>query len=130
MTQSPLQPPLTKAQTGFDYTALSPLGGQTAHIRFSGQFQGKEVIWDTHIITLQEYYRQAIDAGRLAKNVPVELFQYIEIAPKGPTEMTLNLAIDVPVIDAPTVFKSMIMIHNYKRLRQGRHEYGPAQQFP
>lgn len=129
MSQSPLQPPLTKAQAGFEYEALTPLGGQTAHIRFSGRFRGEEVIWDTHISTLQECYRQAIDAGKLAKNTPVELFQYIEIVPKGSTEMTLNIGIDVPVIDAPTVFKSMIMIHNYKRLRQGRHEYGPARQF-
>ena len=130
MTDSAPQPPLTRAQTGCEYTALSPLGGQTAHIHFSGRFHGQKVIWDTHIITLQECYRQAIRADNLAKDETVTLFQYIEIEHKGPTEMILNIGIDVPLIDAPTVFKSMIMIHNYKRLRIGRHEYGPPRQFP
>ena len=130
MTKSSPTPPLIKTQTQFEYIALSPLGRQNAHIRFAGRFQGHEVTWDTHLITLMECYRQAIHSGSVTENQPVTLFQFIEIEEKGPTEMALMIGIDVPVIDAPTVFKSMIMIHNYKRLRIGRHEYGPSRQFP
>ena len=130
MTKSSPKPPLIETQTQFEYTALSPLGSQSAHIRFAGRFQGHEVTWDTHLITLMECYRQAIHSGSVTENQSVTLFQFIEIEEKDPTEMALMIGIDVPVIDAPTVFKSMIMIHNYKRLRIGRHEYGPSRQFP
>jgi hypothetical protein len=130
MTKSSPQSPLTEAQAQFEYTALSPLGSQTAHIRFAGHFQGHDVTWDTHLITLKECYRQAIHTGSVTENEPVTLCQFIEIEEKSPTEMALMIGIDVPVIDAPTVFKSMIMIHNYKRLRIGRHEYGPSRRFP
>lgn len=130
MTNSSPQPPLTETQTQFEYTALSPLGSQTAHIRFAGRFHDRDVMWDTHLITLEECYRQAVSAGRMTENQPVTLVQFIEIEKKSPDEMLLKIGIDVPVIDAPTVFKSMIMIHNYKRLRLGRHEYGPSRQFP
>jgi len=110
--------------------ALSPLGGQTAHIRFLGQFLAKQVTWDTQLFTLQEIYRQGIASGSFAADEPISLLQFIEIEETGPSEMSLKIGIDVPAIDAPTVFKSMIMIHNYKRLRIGRHEYGPPRQFP
>ncbi len=130
MTGSAAQPPRGETQTSLEYTALSPLGGQTAHIRFKGQFHDQQVTWDTHLITLSECYQQAIQSGRIHKNVPVNLLQFIDIEEKQPTEMLLKIGIDVPVIDIPTVFKSIIMIHNYKRLRLGRHEYGPPRQFP
>ncbi len=130
MTTSSPQPPLTQAQTQSDYTALSPLGGQCAHIRFSGQFHGRQVTWDTHLVTLQEVYRQGIANGSITVDEPISLSQFIEIEETGPNEMSLKIGIDVPAIDAPTVFKCMIMIHNYKRLRIGRHEYGPSRQFP
>jgi hypothetical protein len=35
----------------------------------------------------------------------------------------------VPLIDAATVLRSMIMIRNYKRLRPGRHEFGDCVTF-
>jgi hypothetical protein len=129
MANSSSQPPLTDAERQFDWTALSPLGGQTAHIRFVGKFHGRHVTWDTHLITLQEIYQQGIAAGTFAADKPISLFQFIEIDETGPAEMTLKIGINVSAIDAPTVFKSMIMIHNYKRLRIGRHEYGPPRQF-
>ena len=130
MTSSSSRPPLTGSQTQLEYKALSPLGRQTVHLQFNGRFQGHQVLWDTHLITLSEYYRQAISAGKIAKDEPVTLSQFIDIEEKKPDEMTLKIGIDVPIIDKPTVFKSMIMIHNYKRLRLGRHEYGPSRQFP
>ena len=130
MADSSPQPPLTEIQRQFDYTALSPLGGQTAHIRFTGHFQGRQVIWDTRLVTLQEIYQQGKTAGTFSVDKPVLLPQFIEIEETRPTEMRLKIGVDVPTIDAPTVFKSMIMIHNYKRLRIGRHEYGPSRQFP
>lgn len=112
-----------------DYIALSPLGGQTAHIQFRGPFQAKEILWDTHIITLQEIFRQGVAAGHYQGKNTISLSQFIEINEKDTAECVLTVGIDVPAIDVPTVLKTIIMIHNYKRLRLGRHEYGPSRQF-
>jgi hypothetical protein len=120
---------LTNYQGQFNYKALSPLGGQTAHIQFKGPFQGEEVLWDTHLITLQEVYRQGIATGKYLEKDTISLSQFIEINEKDAAEVVLTVGIDVPVVDTPTVLKTIIMIHNYKRLRHGRHEYGPARQF-
>lgn len=121
--------PLTNYQRKFNYKALSPLGGQTAHIQFKGSFQGEEVLWDTHLITLQEIYRQGIASGKYRDKDTITLSQFIEINEKDTAEVALTIGIDVPVIDTPTVLKTIIMIHNYKRLRHGRLEYGPSRQF-
>jgi hypothetical protein len=129
MPNSDTPSPLTNYQRQFNYTALSPLGGQTAHIRFRGPFQGDEVLWDTHLITLQEIYRQGNATGKYPEKDTISLSQFIEINEKDTAEVTLTVGIDVPVIDTPTVLKTIIMIHNYKRLRHGRHEYGPSRQF-
>ncbi|NNF96267.1 MAG: hypothetical protein HKM94_05000 [Halobacteria archaeon] len=120
---------MTNYQRQFNYTALSPLGGQTAHIQFRGPYHGEEVLWDTHLITLQETYRQGIAAGKYLEKDTISLSQFIEINEKDTAEFELIVGIDVPTIDVPTVLKTIIMIHNYKRLRPGRHEYGPSRQF-
>ena len=112
-----------------DYIALSPLGGQTAHIQFRGPFQGQVILWDTHIITLQEIFRQGVAAGHYQGKSSISLPQFIDINEKDTAEYALTVGIDVPAIDVPTVLKTIIMIHNYKRLRLGRHEYGPSRQF-
>ena len=129
MSNSDTPSPLTNYQRQYDYTALSPLGGQTAHIQFRGPFQGQEVLWDTHLITLQEFHRQNMAAGKYTAKSTISLSQFIEINEKGSGEFTLTVGIDAPAIDTPTVLKTIIMIHNYKRLRYGRHEYGPSRQF-
>ena len=128
MTNTDTQSALTNNQCQ-NYIALSPLGGQTAHIQFRGPFQGQEVLWDAHLITLQEIYRQGIAAGRYQEKNTISLSQFIEINEKDAAECLLTVGLDVPTIDAPTVLKTIIMIHNYKRLRQGRHEYAPSRQF-
>ena len=130
MPDTDTQAPLTSYQRQFDYALLSPLGGQTAHIQFKGPFQGQEVLWDTQLITLREIYNQGIAEEIYSEKDTVSLLQFIEINKKGAAELTLTVSIDVPTIDTPTVLKTIIMIHNYKRLRYGRHEYGPAHQFP
>ena len=129
MSKADSQAPLTAKQSKFNYTALSPLGGQTAHIQFKGPFQGQQVLWDTHLITLQEIYQQGIKAGTFSTDSVISLSQFIEINEKDAGEFTLRVGIDAPAIDVPTVLKTIIMIHNYKRLRHGRQEYGPMRKF-
>lgn len=130
MSDTDTQSQLTSNQRQINYTALSPLGGQTAHIQFKGPFQGREVLWDTQLITLREIYRQGLAVGKYLEKDTISLPQFIEIHEKDAAELALTVGIDVSTIDIPTVLKTIIMIHNYKRLRHGRHEYGPSHLFP
>jgi len=117
------------SQNKLVYEALDPLGGTAARIRFSGHLQGRDVIWQARLRTLEDVWRER-QADRPAET-PMVLRQFIDIAPDGdPAAWPLEVALAVPAIDAPTVFKTIIMIHNYKRLAPGRHEYGPKHRFP
>ncbi len=117
------------SQNKLVYEALEPLDGPSARIRFSGHLQGREVIWQARLRTLEDVWRERRAAE--PPDTPMTLRQYIDIAPDGdPAAWPLEVALAVPAIDAPTVFKTIIMIHNYKRLAPGRHEYGPGHRFP
>ncbi len=117
------------SQNKLVYEALEPLDGPSARIRFSGHLQGREVIWQARLRTLEDVWRER--RGGEPADTPMILRQYIDIAPDGdPAAWPLEVALAVPAIDAPTVFKTIIMIHNYKRLAPGRHEYGPGHRFP
>lgn len=124
MADHPDSSPVSDKRPNLAYEALTPLGGDRARVRFRGRFQDRPVVWDAEIMTLQAAWRQSSAAGRNAR--PPTLRQFIEIDDPGGEHVRLRIALAVAAIDAPTVFKSMIMVHNYKRLRAGRHEYGPA----
>lgn len=120
----------SRAMTDVDYQALTPLGGQEAHVRFAGRLQDRPVIWDARLLTLGAVYRQLLEDGELRPGQTVTLRQFLEIEPAGEGVYALRVGLDVPCIDEPTVFKTLIMIHNYKRLQPGRHDYGPSRTFP
>ncbi|MGA7799619.1 MAG: hypothetical protein WCC36_02315 [Gammaproteobacteria bacterium] len=97
---------------------LSPLPDSRARIRFSGVFQGREVLWDMRLYTLRRY------AQEHPGQEPGTLRAFIDIAPDEDGQYRLEVGLDVPVIDEPTVRKAVLMIRNYRRLRLGRHEWG------
>ncbi len=117
--------PLADKRRKLSYEALTPLGGNMARVRFRGRFQGRPVTWDAELMTLEEAWRQSL-AGVGGSKRPTALRQFIDITPAAGDRVRLRIGLAVPEIDAPTVFKTMIMMHNYKRLRPGRHEYGPS----
>ena len=52
--------------------------------------------------------------------------QYLDIgAGPEPGGLPIRIGLGVQRIDRPTVIKAIIMVRNYKRLRVGRHEFGP-----
>ena len=113
-----------------EYQPLTPLGGQEAHIRFPGRLQGQPVTWDARLRTLEAVYRDMLARGEIRPDQTVTLSQFLEIEPAGEGVYNLRIGLDVPRIDEPTVLKTIIMIHNYKRLQPGRHEYAPVRTFP
>lgn len=110
---------------GRDYRCMEPPARDHAHIRFTGTFQGDEVIWDAVIVTLAHEFRERYPAGERS-TTNVSLPQFIEVGATENGMRKLRVGLNVPRIDAATLHKTIIMIRNYKRLRPGRHEYAPA----
>ncbi|MFP5348610.1 MAG: putative molybdenum carrier protein [Gammaproteobacteria bacterium] len=98
------------------YTLLEPLAPARAHIRFTGRFEGRAVTWDAQIIALRA-------TGSLAA-------PYIEIGADGAHGRALRVGLPLATLDAPTLAKTVIMIRNYKRLRQGRMHFGETAATP
>jgi hypothetical protein len=110
------------------YRALSPLGGTSARVRFTGMFQGQAVVWDAEILTLAAYDRRQARLAT-ARAVSRAWRQFIEIGAQSAQGRALSVGLAVPRIDAATVLRCIIMIRNYKRLWPGRHEFGDSQVF-
>lgn len=106
------------ADTGQDYVLVAAPDDQTAHVRFSGQFQGQPVVWDCEFLTLaaEQAARRAAWTGGLRN--------FIEIGEAGEHGRPLRVGLALARIDRPAIEKMIIMIRNYKRLHPGRHEYG------
>ncbi|MFO8024869.1 hypothetical protein [Thiohalophilus sp.] len=113
-------------QQGHRYLALSPIDLPRVRLRFPGQFKGQEIIWDADIRTLHYEYEQARAESR---DTTKGFRQYIDICPAQGERVPIIVALNVPQFDEPAILKTLIMIHNYKRLRLGRHEFGPPVYF-
>jgi hypothetical protein len=92
---------------------LDPPGGSRLRLRFGGPFEGRNVTWEAILIAL------AADGRSVQRN-------FIDIGEAGENGIPLTVGLNVRSIDLPTVRKAMMMIRQYKRLRRGRHEYGPG----
>jgi hypothetical protein len=117
------QSPLEHEDIRFRYAA--PPSDECAHIRFTGRFQGKAVIWDATVLTLAYFHRCTSRGNRnVAKDTILR--QFIEVGKPAGNIHRLVVALNVPQIDVPTLLKTIIMIRKYKCLAIGRHEYGSA----
>lgn len=92
------------------YEAIEPGDGRRARIRFTGPFQGREVVWDAVVVSL---------AGSARK-------QFIEVGRRTRYGLSLTVGLHTPIIDEPALLKTVIMIRRYKRLGRGRHEFGDS----
>ncbi|MGD8407324.1 MAG: hypothetical protein PVG50_02175 [Thiohalophilus sp.] len=127
MSESPQELQDRLQQEGRRYQALSPINQSRVHIQFPGHFQEQEIIWDAQLFTLEHEYRQHTSDARQSSQT---CRQYIEISPGKDHLVPITVALNVPEFDEPAILKTMIMIHNYKRLRFGRHEFGEPVRFP
>lgn len=126
MSESPQKLQHRLQQEGRRYQALTPINQSRVHIRFPGRFQEQEIIWDARLLTLQNEYQQHASQNNESSRI---YRQYIEISPGKDNLVPITVALNVPEFDEPTILKTIIMIHNYKRLRFGRHEFGEPVHF-
>lgn len=102
------------ATRNLDYLCSPEPPGNQISVRFIGRFDGEEIVWDMTLRTLG--HRPSKESG------PTR--QFMEIADANDGSRRIEVALAVPVIDHPTIAKTIVMIRNYKRLRPGRHEWG------
>ena len=115
---------------GGDFTHVEAPHTDHVHVRFTGPFQGRQIVWDARIATL-EYVSRELQSSRRSGDRP-GLRQFIEVGSTADGTRMLRIGLNVERIDEPVILKAIIMIRQYKRLREGCHEYGrtwsPARQ--
>ncbi|MCW9024553.1 MAG: hypothetical protein OQK73_07705 [Gammaproteobacteria bacterium] len=105
-----------------DFLLLSPAPSQKVSLKFSGFFEGNDVVWNLTLFTLHEYY---LNTTQTNESNDIRQFIFIELL-KSSHEVVMNIALDVPIIDKPTIIKTIMMVRNYKALHHGWHKWGPV----
>jgi len=102
-----------------EFTALTALNKKRVDVQFKGKFKNKKIVWNASIFTLDSLLQ---DKGMQHE----EQRQAITIEAAEDNHYKIIIELDVKLITESTVFKTMLMIHNYKKLKVGRHEFGRA----
>ena len=105
-----------------DFSFVCPAETGYVHIRFQGKFAGKRVNWNAMIMTLAHVCREQPKGAH--KDKTAGLRQFIEVGETTGDRRDLVVGLNVSCIDEQVIRKTIIMIRQYKRLREGRHEYG------
>ena len=116
--------PKSRQLQGIEFKLLAAPTAQQARFAFMGRFQDKEVIWDATLLTLAHYHHEQVPIAQA-----VERFPFLEIGTETETGRALRVALDIEQIDEPAILRTIIMIRQYKRLHEGRHEFGVARLF-
>ena len=85
-----------------DFLLLSPLPDTFAKAKFIGRFDGREVVWNMHLYTLQRYTQER---GVGTQEVKPTLRGLMNIVPETEHGYPLEVALAVPMIDASTIKK-------------------------
>jgi hypothetical protein len=117
-------------QSGKPYINLDALDGPTARVQFIGTFQGREVAWNAILVTLSHCYLTRLRQRQNNAEKTLQIQQFIDVGRETKNGIELTVALPVDSINEPAVLKTIIMIRNYKRLKQGRHAFGPYYHFP
>mgnify|MGYP000389068616 CR=1 FL=1 len=116
--------PKSRQLQGIEFRFLAAPTAQQAHFAFTGRFQDREVTWDTTLLTLAHYHQEQVPAAHAVERLP-----FLEIGAETAAGRTLRVALDIEQIDEPAILRTIIMIRQYKRLHEGRHEFGVARVF-
>ena len=111
---------LTKS--GKNFLALSPVPALKVHLQFTGSLDQQEVVWDTTIQTLASHLAE--HPHEKPSKQSFEVRSFMQVGPPQNGISALKIVLAVPLIDEPTIKKTIIMVRCYKRLKVGYHEFG------
>lgn len=98
-----------------DYLLQDELPAHRVRLLFAGPFKGETVVWNACIETIEAYAQH--------HRVDDDPQQFIDIRCENEVHW-IHIGLNVQQIDQAVIERSMIMVRNYKRLSEGRHEYG------
>lgn len=106
---------------GKDFLLLEQDAAQhSVRLKFTGNYQGRAVIWDCRLATLEAEYHERSESG-IGHN---GLRDFIEIGETADQVIPLKVGLNIPRVDLPAIRKMIIMIRQYKKLAPGRREFG------
>ena len=108
------------AATGHDFECLTPMNQAAVQFRFVGKFIDESVIWDAHLYTLAYYVYEVAKLSQKGTSIR----QFIHVGDVDNMGRKIEIGLNLSLIDRPAIIKTMIMVRQYKRLTNGRHEYG------
>jgi len=111
------------------YQLITPLTADLARFYFVGPFEGREIVWNATLMTLEHYVHQGCQQARYRADETIQLQQFIEISEETIEPLPILIVHDIPCVDAGRVLKTVLMIRNYKRLHRGQHPYGESHSF-
>jgi len=106
--------------SGLNYELLNTSGNGYLRFRFIGEFLGEPIIWDAHLYTLAYYVYEVANLSQPKSSVR----QFIHVGDVDKMGRKIEIGLSLSLIDEPVIIKTMIMVRQYKRLTNGRHEYG------
>ena len=109
---------------------ISGINTGQASFEFKGHFHNQPVIWQCTLQTLEHHYQSLIATQQISETENVMLKKFIQIQDNKSSTPHIHIGLDVDCIDEPTIRKTIIMVHNYKKLHAGRHEYGTSYRYP
>lgn len=109
---------------------ISGINTEQASFQFAGHFQNQDVLWHCSLQTLDSYYQTLLDTEKASSSDSVVLKRFIDIQNTPSATPLIKVVLDVDIIDEATIRKTIIMVHNYKNLSAGKHEYGTAYHYP
>ena len=99
------------------FLLLSPLEQAQVGVCFQGRYQEQPVVWNARLLALQHPLNAGLQPEGGAS-------QFMEIGSPRADGIPITIGLAVPLIDRSVVEKTIIMIRKYKRLHDGRHEFG------
>lgn len=98
-----------------DYLLQDVLPANRVRLVFAGPFKDEPVVWNACIETIEAYSQH--------HRVGADPQQFIDIRRENDAYW-IHIGLNLQQIDQAVIERSIIMVRNYKRLSEGRHEYG------
>jgi len=105
-----------------EYELIKRFLDDCVQIKFTGFFNGEQIIWHATIRTLNDYFKNIVYKNLEVKK-EIKLKQFIDVR-KDEKDYKVDVVLNLKAIDEASIKRTIIMIRQYKRLHVGRHEYG------
>lgn len=110
-------------KSGEGYLTLGKVPSLKLPLQFTGKLNSQEVLWDAEFQTLASYHNEYL-ADKSEKERAKEIVSFFEVQEPEKQVAKLHVVLATPLIDEPTIKKTIIMIRCYKRLKVGKHVFG------